>query len=1158
MKHDKNKLERVMVSIRVRPFSEEEKQKDSSTPIESIDNKSNRLTVKKDYDKKTFTFDKIYPLTSIQEDVFEYSGKRVVESVLKGYNGTIFAYGQTGTGKTYTMVGDFENKKNKGIIPRAFDYIFDEMSKDTEHKYNISISFIQIYLESIQDLLEPKNREIRIREDPEQGVYLEGVQKVKVNNISDVSRYFHLGEKNRVTESTKMNSHSSRSHAILICEIEKKFTLSKEKIEELSKESNEKIKAERVMTKSSLFLVDLAGSERVKKTKAENLRLEEAKKINYSLLVLGNCIQALTESKPTYLPYRDSKLTRLLQESLGGNAKTSLIVTVSPSGYNTDETVSSLNFAFRAMKVQNKPIINKSVDYQALSIKLQEDLDKLQDEYNELKIKYDKAVNELKKLKNGEVFVKMQRNSIINNLGIPLNEIQNNLNSEEDNYDDNNQKSSPFSLAENSNKKNNNNINNNNINNNNINKNDPRFNKRGSASNLTPLEKEEVKEEIKKLDKFYKDLLENKTKEYENILKDVDKILFEKENTIDALTKENNNITGKFKTLNETIKDNQKEKEDLMNSITDLTNKLNIMKENKNEDQYKKEIEDLNNNIKDLEAKIIPLENNNNLNKDSINNFLSNVELKIKELKSNKSNLIKEKSNNVIKISQNEIKMKINNDEIDNINIKLKTVTEEMKKILENRKIAAEEEIKKKKEENEILKIAQEKYVKDLEQIDENIKKFKNLKENLPNLNADDMSQFNKTELICKNKFNELNNLILENNEKYLSENYKLIKEENEKLKIELNNLKNDVEKINTEKNNNKEKENMIKEINSEKEKNDFENQKLVKLVIEINNLKEKNATLEKIINSNSSEKEKLENQKHEKELLSLNNKIKNLELSSTEKEKSIKEFKSTISTLKEENSKLSEDLSEKNNLIENEYKNKIKLLTEQIENLNKDLENKQKIFEDSVNVNENVNKKINDKNEEIKNLESSRKNKIDNLNENLNKKDDEINNLKNENIKIKNELVNVKNENVKINELQQLLKNKEEENEKLKKINNEIKEEIKKIENLKSETENKLNIQIKETETNTKKNSDLLNEIVKLKEDNNKLLKTNEDLKLESSKKDNDIQNIKNNNKIEQEKKNKVAEESNQKIKNYLLQINSKNNDIAKLQNENKNLITK
>ena len=371
----KSKTERVKVSIRVRPFIEEENKIDDTTCVESIDEKNNIITIRRDFDKKNFSYDKIFPMNAPQISIFDTTSKEVVNSVLKGYNGTIFAYGQTGSGKTYTMVGNFDDNELKGIIPRSFDYIFNEIKKDKEHKYNIKISFIQIYLETIQDLLEPLNKEIRIREDPEHGVYLEGVQWVQVYSTGDCAKVFKMGEKNRITESTMMNASSSRSHAILIAKIEKNIILSKEKIQELSKESNEKIKEERVMTNSFLYLVDLAGSERVKKSRAVNMRLEEAKKINYSLLILGNCIQSLTESKPTYIAYRDSKLTRLLQESLGGNAKTSLIVTISPSNYNTYETISSLNFALRAMKVQNKPIINRSVDYQALCIKLQEDLD---------------------------------------------------------------------------------------------------------------------------------------------------------------------------------------------------------------------------------------------------------------------------------------------------------------------------------------------------------------------------------------------------------------------------------------------------------------------------------------------------------------------------------------------------------------------------------------------------------------------------------------------------------------------------------------------------------------------------------------------------------------------------------------------------------------
>jgi hypothetical protein len=206
-----------------------------------------------------------------------------------------------------------------------------------------------------------------------------------------------------------MNDTSSRSHAILIVKLEKSYIISPDKIKELAKESNETIMNERVMTKSTLFLVDLAGSERVQKTKAEAMRLEEAKKINFSLLVLGNCIQALTDPKCSHVSYRDSKLTRLLQESLGGNAKTSLIVTISPALYNVDETNSTLMFGARAMKVKNRPTINKTVDYQALSIKLQEDLDKLNDEYLKLKVEHDNMSEDFNKYKSAENFMEISK-----------------------------------------------------------------------------------------------------------------------------------------------------------------------------------------------------------------------------------------------------------------------------------------------------------------------------------------------------------------------------------------------------------------------------------------------------------------------------------------------------------------------------------------------------------------------------------------------------------------------------------------------------------------------------------------------------------------------------------------------------------------------------
>ena len=340
-------------------------------------------------------------------------------------------------------MGEFNNKLNinklKGIVPRTFNYIFTKINsllsisnqysaenlidinnstnndiKNNLYKYSISIAFVQLYLESIQDLLDIESKDIRIREDPDKGVYLEGVQWYRCNSPEECEEVFHKGELNRNTESTRMNLHSSRSHAILILRVEKSMKV-------INPKNIKNIKnTDRLLTCSYLHLVDLAGSERVRKTGATDMRLEEAKKINLSLLCLGNVISSLTNPTSSHISYRDSKLTRLLKESLGGNAKTSLIVTVSPSTYNQDETMSSLLFALRAMKVQNRPIINKTVDYQALCIKLQDDLDKLNDDYAKLKLEYDKVNTELEKLKKSEEYLELQKKMGLDNISINL------------------------------------------------------------------------------------------------------------------------------------------------------------------------------------------------------------------------------------------------------------------------------------------------------------------------------------------------------------------------------------------------------------------------------------------------------------------------------------------------------------------------------------------------------------------------------------------------------------------------------------------------------------------------------------------------------------------------------------------------------------------
>ena len=628
---------------------------------------------------------------------------------MKGYNGTIFAYGQTGSGKTYTMVGDYEKKNNKGIIPRAFNYIFNEINKikeeeksdENRNKYNIYLSFIQIYLETIQDLLDPRSKDVRIREDPDKGVYLENVQWIRVTSPEECADIFHMGERNRVTESTKMNAHSSRSHAILIIRIEKSI-----KVSETNKITNISKNVERIITKSHLYLVDLAGSERVKKTNAREMRLEEAKKINYSLLVLGNCISALIDPKKSHISYRDSKLTRLLQESLGGNAKTSLIVTVSPSSYNTEETVSSLNFAMRAMKVQNKPIINKSIDYQALSIKLQDDLDKLNDKYSMLKIEYDKVLGELEKFKSGEMYIDMQKK---------LSTISNEISTE-------------VSYR----KKNNN-------------KND---------KNEENEKEDNFKEQLKKLESFYENLIKNKSKEFEGILQKVDGIIYEKENQIETLNEQVSNLTQINKEQSDNISDLIKEKEDLQRSVLDLTTKINENelnnnngKSNKSNIDYQNQINKLNNTIASLENKIIEYEEMNyfplNL-KEKIENEINST---VNDYQNELNKLVQDKNKYIIKISQNEIKIKLTQSQ-KNIN---KNSNGENKR----------DDIFSKQKENYKLNVEKEFLLKEIELFEKKINTLKNSILNIEEI-ISNFSSLDKIQLVLEitkkeiiNKMNE-------------------------------------------------------------------------------------------------------------------------------------------------------------------------------------------------------------------------------------------------------------------------------------------------------------------------------------------------------------------------------------------------------------------
>ena len=1133
-KENKEKFERVKVSVRVRPFNSQEKEIDPTSPIESIDTKHGIINVLKEYDKKTFNYDHVYPEKSTQEEIFDETSKEVVKSVLSGYHGTIFAYGQTGTGKTYTMVGEFRDQKNKGIIPRSFDYIFDQVKQDKEHKYNVTVSFIQIYIEQIQDLLDPSKKDIRIREDQERGVYLEGVTWVKVSSTNECAHVFAKGEENRATHATLMNAHSSRSHAIFIAKIEKSMVLSKEKIAELSKESNEKIKAERVMTISNLYLVDLAGSERVKKTKAVDIRLEEAKKINYSLLILGKCINGLAEGKQTYISYRESKLTRLLQESLGGNAKTSLIVTISPSSYNSDESISSLNFASRAMKVKNKPIINKSVDYQALCIKLQEDLDKLNDEYTELKMSYDKLSSDYEKLKNGEVLVELQKKNISQNLGGNLTGKSNITSSSYNQKDKEN------------------------------------FEK----------EKEKMKADIKKLETFYQGVVKNKTEEYENVLKDIDKIVFEKEQTIEKLIKDNKALNNKNKTNEEIINDYKKEKEDLMNSITDLTNKLNYeqeSKENKSVEEHKKQLDSLNAQIELLEKKIIPLENMNSLNSDSINIIQNKIENKIKSLKEEKDNLLKEKSNNNVKISQNDIKIKLCNDEKNNIDKRLPSITDDMKQILTKRKNDIMNDIELRQFDNTKINELQDDINNKINNIDDEIKKMKQLKANMGLIGDEEISKVDKTEIFCLNKLNETNSMLMnkryeENNirlKKYLNDInqlnkkindlnkiMKMIKKENIELtkKTTMNIKSSKTEESNEEKNKvEKKEENNDQKAEYEKQINDLKK--------EINNLN-KNLLIEKKTNADKNTKLFEEHNKMLEE-----SKIKINKLTQENKE-----LTKNLNLLKQNNSRLNNDLLENKDEItriktsnEREINDKISAYEANIELLNKEIQSKEKIINDSININEKINMKMRAKEDELKKIKTEK-----------NVLNDRINNYELKILQLNNEISNKeKIINESLTEKEDIQKKIEENEEKLKKLENMNKMQNKSINDLKNELKEKnLKLHLSENNLNNINNnnkklmSELMNknnslktnesELLTLNNTLNELNKTNEQLSLKCDdlnekykNKQEEYETLNNNFKKINEELN-MHKENNNKLN---IKLKSINNEMKILYKKNENL---
>uniref|UniRef100_A0A8C5BQN7 Kinesin motor domain-containing protein n=1 Tax=Gadus morhua TaxID=8049 RepID=A0A8C5BQN7_GADMO len=316
--------------------------------------------------EKAFTYDYVFDPMAEQEEVFTVAVSPLLSGLFKGYHATVLAYGQTGSGKTFSMGGTYtsaqEDQPCVGVIPRVIQRIFQEKDKGGSCDFTLTVSYLEIYNEDILDLLCPSKDKpaISIREDPKEGIKIVGLTERVVRSAQEMVACLELGNSSRTVGSTAMNAESSRSHAI--------FTITLE-------QRRSKDKSDSMVSK--LHLVDLAGSERQKKTKAEGDRLKEGISINRGLLALGNVISALGEEskKGTHVPYRDSKVTRLLQDSLGGNSHTLMIACVSPADSNIEETINTLRYADRARKIKNKPIVNmdpRTAETQRLKQQVQE------------------------------------------------------------------------------------------------------------------------------------------------------------------------------------------------------------------------------------------------------------------------------------------------------------------------------------------------------------------------------------------------------------------------------------------------------------------------------------------------------------------------------------------------------------------------------------------------------------------------------------------------------------------------------------------------------------------------------------------------------------------------------------------------------------------
>ncbi|XP_043355891.1 kinesin-like protein KIF1B isoform X2 [Dermochelys coriacea] len=370
----------VKVAVRVRPFNSRETSKESKCIIQMQGNSTSIINPKNPKEApKSFSFDYSYwshtspedPCFASQNRVYNDIGKEMLLHAFEGYNVCIFAYGQTGAGKSYTMMGKQEESQ-AGIIPQLCEELFEQINDNSneEISYSVEVSYMEIYCERVRDLLNPKNKgNLRVREHPLLGPYVEDLSKLAVTSYTDIADLMDAGNKARTVAATNMNETSSRSHAVFTIVFTQK-----------RHDTETDLCTEKV---SKISLVDLAGSERADSTGAKGTRLKEGANINKSLTTLGKVISALAEvskkkKKTDFIPYRDSVLTWLLRENLGGNSRTAMVAALSPADINYDETLSTLRYADRAKQIKCNAVINEDPNAKLVR-ELKEEVTRLKD-----------------------------------------------------------------------------------------------------------------------------------------------------------------------------------------------------------------------------------------------------------------------------------------------------------------------------------------------------------------------------------------------------------------------------------------------------------------------------------------------------------------------------------------------------------------------------------------------------------------------------------------------------------------------------------------------------------------------------------------------------------------------------------------------------------